>query len=239
VRATPLSAPDIEALLYDIHGNLPALDAVIDDARASGAERFVLGGDYALFGAFPLEVVERLRQLDADWIRGNTDRWLDDAGDMPRSELNDTALAFCRDRLGAVAHELAALRPTASLGGALVCHASPRSDMQSFMPTPSEADAALLSDDDPDVIVFGHTHLQFRRASGRRTLVNPGSVGLPFDGDRRAAYALWPGGGDFELRRVGYDWAGYAAEVRERLGPPLGEAVETLVRRVEEAAFVN
>jgi diadenosine tetraphosphatase ApaH/serine/threonine PP2A family protein phosphatase len=212
---------------------------VIEDARAAGAEEFVLGGDYALFGAFPLEVVERLRQLDADWIRGNTDRWLEDAADMPRSELNDRALASCRDLLGGVARELAALAPTARLDGALVCHASPRSDMQSFMPTEGEADAALLSDDDPDVIVFGHTHLQFRRPSGRRTLVNPGSVGLPFDGDRRAAYALWHGGSDFELRRVGYDWAGYAAEVRDRLGAALGETVETLVRRIEEAAFVN
>jgi predicted phosphodiesterase len=239
VRAVRHSEADIKALLYDIHGNLPALDAVIDDARAAGAGEFVLGGDYAFFGAFPLEVVERLRQLDADWIRGNTDRWLEDASDVPRSELNDRALSSCRDMLGGIAHELAALAPTAELDGALVCHASPRSDMHSFMPSDGEADAALLSDDDPDVIVFGHTHLQFRRSSGSRTLVNPGSVGLPFDGDRRAAYALWHGGANFELRRVAYDWAGYAADVRDRLGDPLGETVETLVRRLEEAAFVK
>jgi diadenosine tetraphosphatase ApaH/serine/threonine PP2A family protein phosphatase len=212
---------------------------VIEDARAAGAPEFVLGGDYALFGAFPREVVERLRELDASWIRGNTDRWLDDPADMPQSELNDRALAFCRDRLGELAHELAALAPTASLEGMLVCHASPRSDMRSFTASESEADAALLAADDPDVIVFGHTHLQFRRPSGHRTLVNPGSVGLPFDGDRRAAYSLWHGGSDFELRRVGYDAAAYAADVRDRLGATLGETVETLVRRVERAAFVD
>lgn len=212
---------------------------MIDDARAAGAEEFVLGGDYAFLGAFPREVVERLRELDAIWIRGNTDRWLDDAADMPHSELNDKALAFCHDRLGGLAHDLAALAPTTSIDGALVCHASPRSDMQSLMPRDSEADAALLSDEDPDVIVFGHTHLQFQRPSGRRTLVNPGSVGLPFDGDRRAAYSLWHGGSEFELRRVGYDSARYAADVRDRLHDTLGDAVETLVRRVEEAAFVN
>jgi diadenosine tetraphosphatase ApaH/serine/threonine PP2A family protein phosphatase len=111
--------------------------------------------------------------------------------------------------------------------------------MASFMPAAGAIDATLLAEDDPDVIVFGHTHLQFRRVSGRRTLVNPGSVGMPFDGDRRAAYALWRGGDDFELRRVGYDADAYARELRESLGPSLGDAVETLVRRVEQAAFVT
>jgi predicted phosphodiesterase len=212
---------------------------VIEDARAAGAAEFVLGGDYTFFGAFPREVVERLRELNATWIRGNTDRWLDDPADMTQSELNDKALAFCHDRLGKLARDLAALAPTASVDGALVCHASPRSDMRSFTPNESEADAALLAPEDPDVIVFGHTHLQFRRPSGHRTLVNPGSVGLPFDGDRRAAYSLWNGGSDFELRRVGYDSAGYAADVRDRMSEALGETVETLVRRVEQAAFVS
>ena len=229
----------MKAVLFDIHGNLPALDAVLADARAAGAREFVLGGDYALFGAFPLETVSRLRELDALWIRGNTDRWLEDASDLPASELNERSLAHCRGALGTLAAELAALAPTTVVDGALVCHASPRSDMRSFMPTAGEQDAELLSDEDPDVIVFGHTHLQFQRPSGRHTLVNPGSVGLPFDGDRRAAYALWRGAGDFELRRVDYDSDAYAAEVRKRLGPAVGDAVETLVRRVKEAAFAT
>jgi predicted phosphodiesterase len=229
----------LQAVLYDIHGNLPALDAVVDDARAAGAAGFVLGGDYALFGAFPRETVTRLRELGATWIRGNTDRWLEDTADLPQSELNERSLAHCREALGEAARELAALPPTAIVEGALVCHASPRSDMKSFMPDPAEADASLLADEDPDVIVFGHTHLQFRRPSGRHTLVNPGSVGLPFDGDRRAAYALWRGESDFELRRVDYDSEAYAAQVRDRMGETLGDTVETLVRRVQEAAFVN
>jgi predicted phosphodiesterase len=229
----------VRAVLYDIHGNLPALDAVVEDARAAGAAGFVLGGDYALFGAFPRETVTRLRELGATWIRGNTDRWLEDPADLPQSELNERSLAHCREALGEAAHGLAALPPTAIVEGALVCHASPRSDMKSFMPDPAEADASLLADEDPNVIVFGHTHLQFRRASGRHTLVNPGSVGLPFDGDRRAAYALWRGESDFELRRVDYDSDAYAAQVRDRMGETLGDTVETLVRRVQQAAFVN
>jgi predicted phosphodiesterase len=212
---------------------------VLGDARDAGAETFVLGGDYALFGAFPRETVARLRELDATWIRGNTDRWLEDASDAPQGELIERSLAHCREALGESAGDLAALPATAELEGALICHASPRSDMASFMPAASETDATLLAEGDPDVIVFGHTHLQFRRAAGPRTLVNPGSVGLPFDGDRRAAYALWRGGDDFDLRRVEYDWAAYTRALREHLAAELGDAVETLVRRIEQAAFVR
>jgi hypothetical protein len=71
------------ALLYDVHGNLPALEAVLDDAAAQGADRFLLGGDYALFGAWPVQTVERLRALDAEWIRGNGERWCGAPADAP------------------------------------------------------------------------------------------------------------------------------------------------------------
>ena len=88
------------------------------------------------------------------------------------------------------------------------------------------------------VLIGGHTHLQMIRRFEESMIVNPGSVGLPFDGDRRAAYALWRGGGDFELRRVSYDSDAYAAAIRGRMGEALGDTVATLVRRVTEAAFV-
>jgi diadenosine tetraphosphatase ApaH/serine/threonine PP2A family protein phosphatase len=230
----------VRALLYDVHGNLPALEAVLDDALGAGAQNFVLGGDYALFGAYPFETVERLHGLSPTWIRGNTDRWLADPSDAPENELVERSLLHCRGALGAtVAAELGSLPATAAVDGALVCHASPRSDMLSFAPDPSPAEDDLLDPGDPALIVFGHTHLQFRREANGRLLVNPGSVGMPFDGDRRAAYALWRGGRRIELRRVDYDTAGYARDLRQRLGEALGTAVETLVRRVEQAAFVD
>jgi predicted phosphodiesterase len=230
----------VRALLYDLHGNLPALEAVVGDARSAGVNGFVLGGDYALFGAWPAETVVRLRELDAIWIRGNTDRWLVDASDAPDNPMVMRSLAYCRDALGPrLCDELATAAPSTELGGALFCHASPRSDMVSFSPEPSETDNELLEPDDPEVIVFGHTHLQFKRGAGRRTLVNPGSVGLPLDGDRRAAYALWRGGNDFELRRVEYDSDAYVAAIRERMSAALDDSVETVVRRVEQAAFVK
>jgi predicted phosphodiesterase len=230
----------MRALLYDVHGNLPALEAVIEDASSAGVEGFVLGGDYALFGARPAETVARLRELDAIWIRGNTDRWLTDAADAPDNPVVERSLAYCRVTLGsALCDELAAMAGTTELDGALICHASPRSDMVSIAPEPSENDAELLEPGDPEVIVFGHTHLQFVRQARERTLVNPGSVGMPFDGDPRAAYALWRGGEQFELQRVAYDVETYIADLRQRMGAALGDSVETLARRLEQAAFVD
>lgn len=230
----------MRALLYDLHGNLPALEAVLADARAEGAERFVLGGDYAFMGAFPLETVEALRELDAVWIRGNTERWAaGDVHDMPENPLMAAAAAYCRDRLGDVVSELHSLDQSVTLDDALICHASPRSDMDLLLPEPSNDDAELLRGTAEPVVVFGHTHLQFAREADGHLLVNPGSVGLPFDGDRRAAYALWSDDHRFDLRRVAYDSERYVAQVRERMGAALGDSIDILVRRIEQAAFVN
>jgi predicted phosphodiesterase len=220
------------ALIYDVHGNLPALEAVLGDARAAGADRYLLGGDYALFGAWPRETVGRLRELDADWIRGNGERWTAAPEEAP--DQVQAAIARCRQLLGAeVLDELARLPETLSGHGTLYCHASPGSDMVSFFPDPTEDEDELLRGVEARRLVFGHTHLAFTRRAGKIELVNPGSVGMPFDGDPRAAYGLVGRGGEVELRRVGYDHAASAAAVRETLGEP-GELV---ARRIEQARF--
>jgi putative phosphoesterase len=229
-----------QALLYDIHGNLPALEAVLADARAAGADEFVLGGDYALAGAFPQETVKALGKLNAVWIRGNADRWLEDPSDAPDNELLHRAIEFCRGRLGHKGVEqLYRLPESVELDAALVCHASPRGDMLTFMPDASDADALLVREGDPQLIFFGHSHLQFSREAGERVLVNPGSVGMPFDGDRRAAYALWRGAFDVELRRVEYDSDAYAQQIRKRMGKALGDGAETFAREVEQATMLR
>ena len=88
------------ALLFDIHGNLPALEAVLDDARAAGARRYLLGGDHAVFGGWPAESVARLRDLqDATWIRGNVDRWA--ATEAPDGEPAHSGVASCRTMVDA------------------------------------------------------------------------------------------------------------------------------------------
>jgi len=224
------------ALLYDVHGNLPALESVLADAAQAGATRFVLGGDYALFGPWPAETVERLRKLDATWIRGNGERWTASPWEAPDDEVVQGAISANRAELGdSVVEELAALPEEHVEEGVRYCHGSPQSDVRSFFPEPADDEAELLSGVHEERLVFGHTHLQFRRRSrvGGIELVNPGSVGMPFDGDPRAGYALVGADGEVELRRVGYDSAGSAAAVRERF-PDFGEVV---ARRIEQAAF--
>src|SRR4029078_8051377 len=102
-------------LLYDVHGNLPALDAALTDARSTPVTRWVLGGDYASFGAWPVEVIERMDALDnARWIRATWDRvQLGARADMPRGEALQPALASVVERLGPeLIERLAALPET-------------------------------------------------------------------------------------------------------------------------------
>ena len=222
------------AVLYDVHGNLAALDAVLEDARAAGAEQWVLGGDYALFGGWPAETVARLRELEpAAWVRGNVDRWAGDPAAAPDDAELQEAIADCRAALGdATADELGRLPFEAELAGARIVHASPVSDLRSFGADPGEDDAELLEGVVHERLLFGHTHVQFRRSAGAVELVNPGSVGVPLDGDRRAAYALLdPDGGRLELRRVAYDTAAAIARLREAFAPGrpwVGEFVKRL-----------
>ena len=229
-----LLAEAVLAVLYDIHGNLAALEAVLEDARHGGVRRFVLGGDYALFGPWPDETVTRLRELDATWIRGNGERWTAHPEDAP--EHVQAAVAACREALGTEAvEELAALPEEAVLDETRFCHASPGSDLVTFLPDPADDEDGLLRDVSEPRLVFGHSHLPFRRtASTGVELINPGSVGMPFDGDPRAAYALMADDGRVEHRRVEYDHAASAAAVRERFPEEWSELV---ARRIETARF--
>ena len=223
------------ALLYDVHGNLPALEAVVADADGQGADGWILGGDYSLFGGWPADTVARLRELAAaTWIRGNGERWTADPGAAPDNPVVPGAVAAARAMLGeATVAELGALPAGADHEGALVCHGSPPSDVRSFLPEPADDEAELLEGVTQARVYFGHTHLPFRRVSTVRDieLVNPGSVGMPFDGDPRAAYALLHPGGDVEHRRVAYDHEASAARVRA-FGEPW---TETVARRIEQA----
>jgi predicted phosphodiesterase len=222
------------AVLYDVHGNLRALEAVLEDAEAAGASEWVLGGDYALFGAWQAETVARLRELEpATWIRGNVDRWA--GGDPPDESFIQAAVADTRAALGdALADELGALPAEAEVAGARFVHASPVSDMRAFAPEPNDEDEELLAGTTQPRLVFGHIHVQLRRpaAVGDVELVNPGSVGVPLDGDPRAAYALLdPGTRELELRRVEYDTAATIAKLRETYGDR--EWAPVILKRLE------
>ena len=222
-------------LLYDVHGNLPALEAAIADARSAGASRWILGGDYALFGGWPAETVARLRRLEpAVWIRGNGERWTADPDSAPDNEVVPGAIAAAREALGRdLVDDLASLPFSSSHDGTLVCHGSPVSDVRSFLPEPAGDEEELLAGIEAERVLFGHTHLPFARTSAVSgiELVNPGSVGMPFDGDPRAAYALLHDDGRIEHRRVEYDHSASAARVRE-LGEPWAQVVAA---RIEHA----
>jgi diadenosine tetraphosphatase ApaH/serine/threonine PP2A family protein phosphatase len=221
----------MEVLLYDVHGNLPALEAALEDAE--GASRYILGGDYALFGGWPKETVERLRQLpDALWIRGNGERWLVDPDIELMNPLALQALETAREALGEqLVTDLAALPSSARRGDLLICHGSPKSDVRSFMPEPQDDEAELLEGVTARTLIFGHTHLPFYRETATGIeLMNPGSVGLPYDGDTRASYVRIHDDGSIEHRRVPYDHQSSADKVRSI--PGWGD---TVAKRIETA----
>jgi predicted phosphodiesterase len=218
-------------LLYDVHGNLPALEAVLGDA--GDVDSWVLGGDYTLFGAWPRETVERLRGLDAQWIRGNGERWTAAPSEAP--DVVQGAIERCHELLGAeLVGELAALPESLAGDETLYCHGSPVSDVQSFLPEPAPDEEELMGSVASGRLVFGHTHFAFARTGARGVeLVNPGSAGMPLDGDHRAAYAVVRDDGSVEHRRVAYDHHASADAIRERIGP----GGEQAARRLERASF--
>jgi predicted phosphodiesterase len=207
-------------ILYDVHGNLAALDAVLADAEEEGVDEWLLGGDYCAFGPWPVETLARLRELpDATWLRGNGERWLADPPlDLPaeQSRFVFAGIAAANAALDSTdVDALISLSAIAEREEAFYCHGSPLSDIQSFAPEPDDGDARLLAGVKEQQVVFGHSHLQFRRPGPNDTdLVNPGSVGMPLDGDTRAAWALRRDG-ELEFRRTEYDAERAAAKMRE------------------------
>jgi len=193
------------AVLYDIHGNLVALDEVLKDADSAGADAYLLGGDFASWTPWPLETIERLRALpNTTWIRGNGERWLRE----PPTDRPDVALELMELESGLGTEEgwLYSLQAQVELDGVLYVHGSPLSDVESFAAEPGAGDERMLNGVRDRVVVFGHSHLQFQRPGpDGTTLINPGSAGMPLDGDVRSAYALRHDDGRFEFRRVEYD----------------------------------
>jgi putative phosphoesterase len=222
------------AALYDIHGNLPALEAALAavDSAGDGHELIVVGGDVAL-GPMPRETLERLLALGprARFIRGNCDRLVVDAFDRrPLAGLPPSvseAVVWTaqqldrryRDFLAGLPETLAVHVP--GLGEILFCHASPRNDEEIFTAvTPAERVRPMLAGVTQSVVVCGHTHMQFDRSIDGVRLINAGSVGMPFG--RPGAYwlALGP---DARPMRTEYDLERAAQLVRTTSYPQAAE----------------
>jgi putative phosphoesterase len=206
------------AALYDVHGNLPALDAVLADVEAAEVDAVVVGGDIAI-GPMPRETLARVLELGerALFLRGNGDREIAAAPAGSGLWIERTRWSAEQLERGQLAW-LAALPDTQSLsvdglGDVLFCHGSPRSDEEILTRiSPEERVAAAVSDVEEQVVVCGHTHVQFDRDVAGKRLVNAGSVGMPYEAQPGAYWALL--GPDVELRRTDYDLEAAAAAVR-------------------------
>jgi predicted phosphodiesterase len=220
------------AVLYDIHGNLVALEAVLAEAEQLGVSSYLLGGDYAAVGPWPRETAELLETLPAVVrIRGNVERWLLEEPEAPPEAhaLLTAAFEAARESLGAALVErLYGLPERAELDGMAICHGSPLSDIASFAPEPQAGEESMLAGETGRTVLFGHSHQQFRRPGPNGTsLVNPGSVGAPLDRDTRAAWALYEDD-EIEFRRTEYDVERAASKMRS-----YGDWAAPIVHRLE------
>jgi predicted phosphodiesterase len=202
--------------LYDIHGNLDALEAVLADQRATNPDAIVVGGD-VVPGAFSSECLSLLRgqPVPVHWVRGNGEREVADAaarrvdaGTVPPGAQAELTAAITAAGLDAdVAAWLGTLPTTVELDGVLYCHASPRRDDEMLTRiSPAERWAEALDGVGQRLVLAGHTHQQDDRFVGGVRFVNAGSVGLPYEGELAARWA-WIADGTPELRRTEYDGA--------------------------------
>jgi predicted phosphodiesterase len=230
------------AAVYDIHANVPALDAVLAEVERAGVDTIVVGGD-VVPGPMPLETIERLRAFGdrALFVRGNGDRWVVEAfdGSVSMGAEDDgpgrawvawTAEAIDRrdrDLLASFADRV--VLDVDGLGATLFCHGTPRGDDELLTALTSERRwRPALKGVAQDVVVCGHTHTQFDRQLGPWRVVNAGSVGLPYEG-RAGAYWLLLGP-DVEHRRTDYDVELATAAMRAGGNPDTDELLrESLV----------
>ncbi len=218
----------------DVHGNVVALEAVLQDIRRRAApDALIVAGDLALSGPRPAEALALLRSLDAAFVMGNCDSYIVDREDDEQvrfalERLSNEDLAFLADlpfsqRIEAApGHEL------------LVVHANPRNLEDAIKPDMAEPLVRpLLEGVAADVVAFGHYHVPFTRRLDPWTLVDVASVGMPRDGDRRAVYVTltWDGAAwQVEHHRVPFDIEAVARDYRAVGFPDAERAAAALLR---------
>ena len=209
------------AALCDVHGNLPALEAVLAELPSLDVDAVVCGGD-VFAGPFPQECLDRLVGLDAVFVRGNAD------AESPRAPAG--LWEWISAQLDPASLELVASWPhPVSLGGVLYCHGSPR-DLDEILTkvSPDERFRAALAGVEERVVVGGHTHVQFSREIDGVRFVNAGSVGMPYEGRPGAFWALVDGT-DVEHRHTSYAVEAAAAAIRTTTYPGAEDICELLL----------
>jgi predicted phosphodiesterase len=202
------------AALYDIHGNLPALEAVLDEIRQERVDHIVVGGD-VIPGPMPRETLDRLFALDlpVQFIHGNGEREVlaqkagIETGNLPeqvREVLRWSARQLDPEHERLIAAWPGTLRlEIPGLGEALFCHATPRNDTEIFTRrTPEDRLLPVFAEAGAPLVICGHTHMQFDRTIGNVRVVNAGSVGMPFGNPGADWLLLGPG---VQLRHTAYD----------------------------------
>jgi len=237
------------AALYDIHGNLPALEAVLHEVRRADVDLIVVGGD-VFPGPMSVESLTCLLDLDipVQFIQGNGDREvLAQKAGIESSAMPEPfreVMRWSAQQLRPEAERLVASWPStlrveiAGLGELLFCHATPRNDTEIFTRlTPEDCLLPIFEGVNAPLVICGHTHMQFDRMIGKVRVVNAGSVGMPFG--EPGAYWLLLGPG-VELRRTSYDLAGAAERIRASKYPQADEfAANNVLRPPSEAETVE
>jgi putative phosphoesterase len=237
------------AALYDIHGNLPALEAVLQDIRQADVDRVVVGGD-VLPGPMPRETLTYLLDLEVpvQFIQGNCEVAAlaqmagGDPGKMP--EQAREAMRWSGQQLHPEHERLLANWPKtirveiSGLGDVLFCHATPRNENECFTRlTPEERLLPIFEEVDSPLVICGHTHMQFDRWVGRIRVVNAGSVGMPF-GEPGAYWLLL--GPKVQLRHTPYDLDKAAERIRNTHYPQADEfATQNVLRPPSEQQMLE
>lgn len=229
------------AILSDIHGNLLALDACLADLESQGgADAVVVAGDLCLDGPKPKKVLQRLEEIGATCLRGNSDRYLSEESPGEKFGAAETAqIAWTRREIGerwiSWLKELPfAIRIGDDDNQLLVVHANPTSDNEHIWPD-SDDDVLerLVGEEKAATIAFGHLHIPFARVWRGKLLANVSSAGLPKDGDPRAGYAIVTersGGWQVKHRRVPFDVKKVATQLADCGIPESAELIATLRR---------
>ncbi|RPJ50481.1 MAG: metallophosphoesterase [Acidobacteria bacterium] len=230
------------AALYDIHGNLPALEAVLGDLRRAEVEVIVIGGD-VVPGPMPSETLDRLLDVARDtrvqFIQGNGETAalaeISGTGADAVPEQYRGIVRWVAEQLTPAQQRLLASCPKTlrlrveGLGDVLFCHATPRSDTEIFTRTTSEDRLLLLfAEANASTVVCGHTHMQFDRMVGGIRVINAGSVGMPYGEPGADWLLLGPG---IELRHTPYDLAKAAERIQRTNYPQAKEFAEHYVLR--------
>ena len=231
------------ALLSDMHGNAAAFRAVLEEVHPADYDVIALGGDYVAHGPRPAETLDLCRQLRSPAILGNTD--------VHVFERAEQGTRWTADRLDEAGHRWLAQRPFSARFRAvegnpdtdlLLVHANPtdlnsvlisqKHPLGAFTITGDQEARALLGDVRADLLVYGHVHYDSQGELDGQRVASVGSIGLPYDGDHRAAWAVltWDGAHwQIEHRRVEYDWRPVAEEL-DACGSPMGTLIAERVR---------